>query len=520
VSVGQATTVHTSGARSFLRRHAYSVLAAIIAVAMIGHTVNQTWAAPDFWFHLASVRVFAHSPFDPGNPLVVGNAADPYMSPYAFVLGVITRVTGASPVTVLATAGLFNLVLLFIGIRRFAECVSPAELVPVFTLLFTLLAWGLNPWRWSGFFELNSIGTVLPLSSTFASGLGLVTIAALCAWLRGRGAAHLIVAGVGAPLVLLCHPITAVWVGALGIGFLISEANPQNRRRVPALVAVIAGATLLAVAWPFYPVFGALVRSRSFDASNAAMYHRVAQRTFLALPGFVLLVVRFVQRRKDPLAIGAALMAAVFVFGYVFHHGALGRVLPGLLLTAHVAMAVWLADVVTRWADVSARSRYLISGTVAVILLVGLAGSAAGVIRDVPRAVLPARFKNDQRLESLVAPFTPLTRLVPIEDVIVASPPVALAVAASSGKVIAPPGPAPFVDDIAKRNRALKAALSSRTSPRAFRQLNCSYHVKWYVLLPRDARRLQSRVRSGDLRPERTLGDLSIFRVAPASCGA
>ena len=386
VSEGPATrtTVHTSGARSFLRHHAYFVLTAIVALAMIGHTVNQTWASPDFWFHLASVRDFAHSPLDPSNPLIAGNAPDPYLSPYTFVLGVITRVTGASSVTLLATAGLFNMVLLFIGIRRFVECVSTVELAPVFTLLFTLLAWGLDPWRWSGFFELNSIGTVLPLSSTFASGLGLITIAALCGWLRGRGPAHLVVAGVGAPVVLLSHPITAVWVGALGIAFLVSEVNPENKRRLLALVTVLVGATLLAVAWPFYPVFGALVRSRSFDASNVAVYHGLAQRTFLALPGCALLAVRFLHRRKDPLAIGAALLAAVFVCGYVLHHEALGRVLPGLLLTAHVAMAVWLAEVVAKWPDVSAKGRYLISGTVAVIIVVGLAGSAAGVIRDVP----------------------------------------------------------------------------------------------------------------------------------------
>jgi hypothetical protein len=418
---------------------------------------------------------------------------------------------------VLAVAGLVNLVLLLFAIRGFVASVSTIEFAPLLSLLFTLTAWGFNPWRWSGFFELNSLGTVLPLSSTFASAVGLLTIAALCAWLRGGGRWRLVVAGVGGPLVLLCHPMTAVWVGLVGVAFVIRETHADNVRRVLMLVAVVVGSTLLASGWPFYSISRTLVRSHTFDATNAAMYNSVAPRTMLALPGFVVLGIRFFRRRRDPLALAAAFNAVVYGAGYAFQHDVLGRVLPGIMLMAHVAMAIWVAELISRWKTLAVNTRYAISLAVAAIVIVGGIGSGAGAIRAVPRALLPARYAHDARLASLVAPYEPLTRLIGRDDVVVASPKLALAVAASSGKVIAPPAPAPFVDDIARRGRVLAALLSPQTSPNEFRSLVREYHVKWVVVMPAEAQGFEARLREGDLRLDTSTTHLRVFRVVEAS---
>jgi hypothetical protein len=133
----------------------------------------------------------------------------------------------------------------------------------------------------------------------------------------------------------------------------------------------------------------------------------------------------------------------------------------------------------------------------------------------VPRAILPEPFSDDERLASLVAPFDPLSPLIGRDDVILASPRLALGAAASSGKVIQPPAtaPAPFVEDIATRRAVVATLLSPQTSQRAFREVTARYHVCWFVLSPKDARSFQSRVQAGDLMPAISTPELRVFHL-------
>jgi hypothetical protein len=509
------STDSRSPAKSFLRHYGYELACVLLVVGTIGQTLNQTWASPDFWLHSAAVRAFSISLLHPGNPLVVGGQHDPYLSPYTFALAIVARLTGAEPVSVLAVAGVGNLVLLLIALRVFVRRVSPAAFAPLLVLLFTLTAWGFSPWRWSGFFELNSLGTVLPLASTFASAVGLLTVAAVCDWLRGGRAWKLGLSGVGMAVTLLCHPMTAVWVGLVGVAFVVSEATAKNVKRTLAVVAAAIGALLLASIWPYYSIWQLLSRSSAFDTSNAAMYHAIAQRTFLAIPGFIILGVRFLRRRRDPLALAALFNVSVYVAGYTTNHDAFGRVLPGIVLMAHVAMGTWVAEqLAERTSTIDIRA--LIAATVAVVLI-GLLGSAAGVIRFVPRALVPASDAHRSEFASLVAPYEPLRSVIPRNDVVVASHSLALGVAASSGKVIAPPAPSPFVTDEKARAAAVRALLASATSTDAFTALVTQYHVAWFVLTPNDARKLQNRISEGQLRQDVTTPKFRVYRVVAAS---
>jgi hypothetical protein len=485
----------------------------LVVVAMIGQSTNQIWASPDFWVHLGAVREFAHSLLHPANPLVIGGAHDPYMSPYAFVLGATVRVTSLDAVTVLTVAGIANLVLLLFAIRRFVQLVSSAEFAPVLSLLFVLTAWGIGPWRWSGFFSLNSLGTVLPLSSTFASAVGLLTIVALCTWLRHGDRRQLIAVAVGGVLVVLCHPLTATWVALVGLGFVISEMRPSNLRRRFALGAVVVCAGLIAAVWPFFSIIRTLQKSESFDATNAALYHGVAQRSVLALPGFVLLVTRFVRRHRDPLALGAAFNIVVYVAGLVSGHRAFGRVLPGIMLMAQVAMGIFVAELLCGRRSIGVRTKRATAVGVATIVIVGVIGSAAGVVRVIPRAWLPQSYAHKAQLASLVAPYASLDDIIDRDDVVVASRPISLAVAATSGKVIAPSAPAPFVDDTQRRSKAVVALLSPKTTPARFLSLLRQYRVRWFVVVPSDATRLRPRIQSGTLALVGSRTGFRIFRV-------
>ena len=106
----------------------YLIVSSGLFVVMLGQTLNRIWPSPDFWFYLASVREFAARPLHPLHPLIVGSDADPYMGPYSFALGLITRVSGVDAVNLLAVAGLANFVVLLAGIWRFTRRFSAQAL--------------------------------------------------------------------------------------------------------------------------------------------------------------------------------------------------------------------------------------------------------------------------------------------------------------------------------------------------------------------------------------------------------
>jgi hypothetical protein len=236
-------------------------------------------------------------------------------------------------------------------------------------------------------------------------------------------------------------------------------------------------------------------------------------RTVLSVPGFIVLALRFVRRHRDPLVLGAALNLVVYVAGYAFGHESLGRVLSGVMIMAQVALGIYVAELVLRWKTLSISTRQVTTIAVVAIVVLGAIGSAKAAIRVIPRSLLPARFAHDSRLESLVEPYAPLSHLIARNDVVVASPSIALPVAASSGKVIAPTAPAPFVDDIARRQAAVSALLSPKTSRNQFRSLIRKYGAKWFVVTPSDARRLRPRLQSNDLRLVDATGQLRVYRV-------
>jgi hypothetical protein len=485
----------------------YLALGALLFVAMVGYTINEEWESPDFWVHLAAVQEFADRPVDPGNPIVVGSDPDPYLSPYTWVLGVITRVTDADAVRVLAVAGLGNLVLLLAGLYRLVTTLTSRWLAPPLALIFTLFAWGIRPWHWSGFLHLDAMGVVLPLASTFATALAFLGLSAAVRWLRTGASTELAIVVTTIPLIATSHPFTAIWTAALGLGLVVGSADGTKRRCVLALVAAV-GAGALALAWPFYPLAELPGTSSTFDASNAPMFAKVIERSFLALPGVFALWLRLRTNRRDPLVLAFAASAAIYGLGWALDRPTLGRVLPGIVLILHVALADLVASVLEEPSQRRRRSTAI--AAVSVGVAVGAVGVASGLVRTVPRGLLPSVVTDRVTIESLVEDYRPINGGISSDDVLVASRPLALGSAAMGGKTIAPTAPAPFVDDLAERRLATATILDPGTSGAERNRVLQRYDVDWLVLTPDDADRLRraGAFSDGSLVPE---GDTETF---------
>jgi hypothetical protein len=122
---------------------------------------------------------------------------------------------------------------------------------------------------------------------------------------------------------------------------------------------------------------------------------------------------------------------------------------------------------------------------------VGAVGVASGLVRTVPRGLLPGVVADRVTIESLVEDYRPINGAISSDDVLVASRPLALGSAAMGGKAIAPTAPAPFVDDVAERRLATATILDPETRAAERNRELRRYDVDWLVLTPNDADRLR-----------------------------
>jgi hypothetical protein len=87
---------------------------------------------------------------------------------YALALAGVSQALGSDLVTVLAGAGIANLILLLLGLRWFVGAVFQGERDAI-SSYFLLFLWGRKPWLWSGFLRFGALGHVLPYPSTLAA---------------------------------------------------------------------------------------------------------------------------------------------------------------------------------------------------------------------------------------------------------------------------------------------------------------------------------------------------------------
>ena len=453
-----------------------------LAVLMAGQTYNRLWSNLDFWVWLGAVREFAQRPLGPHHPLVAVDAPDAYLSPYTWVLGVVTRWSGADPVDVLATAGMFNLVVVLGGVWFFTRMASDEPWVPPLALAFTLVAWGYGPWRWSGYPNLNSLGSVLPLGSTLAYGTGLIALALLWRWtLRWRwpdllGVTFLV------PLTLLVHQMTAMWVVLIGMAIVVSSLPSMALPDATRLVAAGTFAAGLALLWPFYSVWDLLFGVGGFDAVNLPTYNGVLVRSFLALPGLLLLAIRLRRNPRDVLGIAGLLIALCYAIGWVVGQGALGRLFPGLMLVAHVTMADWCAAQLRQ----KSPNRRLVGAGLVGILAVGVVGTATGWVRSVPRDFVGDDLADRLRIRSYIEPGLSLREYFGGDEVVVADR-AGLLVGGSAAKVVSVGVPQPFIDDHGQRVLDTTTILDPRTPAMTRSSLLRKYDVTHLVVEEADA---------------------------------
>ena len=190
-----------------LYRLRFPALAALVFTLVAAHAARGHWIG-DFWEHSAVVRELATNPLHPRHPLLVIDAPHALANPYALLVALLCRLTGASAVIGLATASIVNLVMLLVAVRVFVRRFAPAQVdaVGFYLLLFMLLLWGLEPWDFSGFYHVNVIVHSLPYPSAFAFWVSLLLLALNEKRIADGEPRLLLLTVPMSALVLLAHP--------------------------------------------------------------------------------------------------------------------------------------------------------------------------------------------------------------------------------------------------------------------------------------------------------------------------
>jgi hypothetical protein len=472
------TLVNQQIARRVAVPRSYLVVAGVLVAALIVQTLNRQWSG-DWYLHAATVRELAAHPFSPHHPLVLTHDPDPDLSPYLLALGLVVRFTHLDAVWVMALAGFVNLLAFLAVLPIFVSGFTKQRQAATWTLVFALVLWGFDPWRWSGYLNLNSIGFGLPYPSMAATVLVLVMLILLQHWCQhpSRGLAILI--GVIAATMALIHPPTAL-MGVVGGGaILVSERRRLHVGEIAQLVIGGLVALVLVALWPLYPFFSLFGHSGVYDAENAGIYHSVLPRLILLLLTAPALWLRWKRNPTDALVLFVIGGMTVFIAGEVFGHSSFGRTLPLTALAAQIA----LADLVSERVAAGDRRVGEIAGTIAAL---GLLLSAPVLPRFVPRVALPSSVASRSDLKATTDGWGFLD-VIPSDDVVAVQRQEArVAEPAFGGRTVSPGYPAAFVND-QKQRRQDELEIFATTDATERTRLLDQYRVRWLLLNTRFA---------------------------------
>lgn len=177
----------------------------------------------------------------------------------------------------MTAAGIANLAVFLVAFRAFVRTLVDNPLAPFWALLFALFAWGILPWRFSGFLGMNAIGFGLPYPSMFAMNVTLLSLCSLARFGVSRRPHWLLWFALGAVLVSLTHPLTSAALVIGSIALAVRYRIPMNAGELALSGGIVVAVGSLVAVWPGYSIVNLLVHEGG-AYNNPVMYVRPIPR--------------------------------------------------------------------------------------------------------------------------------------------------------------------------------------------------------------------------------------------------
>lgn len=498
----QARAVHGRLAGVFDRLadpRAYPWFGALLVLYnLAGGSFLHNWGPVDYWEHLAAIDALARDPMRPVAPYFASAQSSHLFTPYHLAWALVAKLTTLRGHVLASLMAAVNTILFLTGARALARRLT-GDPRPALWFVLTLLFFWLRPWRWSGFYDFGLLPLTAAYPYWFAFSMTLLMLGRTGAGAGTLAEAVLIASGVA--LVFLTHPLTGSFLAvALAVRGL-SQRGTARGARWAALVAPAAG-LVAALAWPYFPVAGAMAGAPRFaDLSFAgdwvSFYDKFPLRLLPAGLGAVYFVRAIRTRTWDWVGWTLLVVSAIYVLNPVSVRSAfLSRYVIFLAFMLHCGIVRALSLSLGWGTDRSAMNPRLARAILAGYLLV-LAPAAALELRTstgwlgTPWANLPPSPAGDRDVREFMRRFAAYAAFVGPSDVIMAGMTESYVLpAVLGGHVVGVPHGSPFLHDATARREAVSRFFDPHTTADERRDLLDDYAVT-RVLVPRaDAPRL------------------------------
>ena len=300
----------------------------------------------DFWEHSAVVQAIITDPSAPKHPFFVLDAAHAFLSPYTLIVSQVAQIVNTSSIEALLLIGVLNFLLLLFGLRYFCPVATKEDswLSASYAIVLILLLWGSNPWGYSGFLHYSQIADVLPYPSTFALGLTLVSLRLYQQGLAGERAWLTLVVYFFYWLVLLTHPLTAIYFTCALAGQILCAPKKQRDLVVLQTSLGLLAALYLATQWPYFSIIDLLRGAGDvYHPENRSMYVDVISRTWPTLMALPLATWAFKDKKGQAILLTILMLFGVYVYGGLTEKYSFGRVISIIMILLQILIAVGVA---------------------------------------------------------------------------------------------------------------------------------------------------------------------------------
>jgi hypothetical protein len=424
----------------------------------------------DFWEHAAVLRELSIHPFHPHHPLLDLAIPHAFFSPYLVFLGGVSYYLKLNYFSVIGAAGTINAALFLLGFYLLCRTYVPRSrsFVPLVSIVLSTFLWPKGFLVWSGFYQFDTIGYVLSYPSTFAFDTSCILVYFAHSRRAEPTVGQALVIGVGTSIVILTHPLTALFLltalGAIYFEELATRVKSGYAPPTPILVVGIAivlisvGATLT---WPYYSILARVYGGdwTAFDHDSAMLYNSFTSQPagFLSFVVAAPFIARVGFRRLrchplDCLCVTWGGLCVIYIAGLVCNKMSLGRVISEV----HILSCLFIADGLR---TLFLSKRPLVGSVASAVILTTmllLNGLNVGPLGWASRALVGEVFPWS-RLEFV-------RRYVGPDEVVLANAGMGNMIAAFAGRVVVSDRPLHWVPDAAKRRQVVSAIFDANAT--------------------------------------------------------
>lgn len=369
----------------FINKRRYLLLSTGILCLLCIKVNNGFWVS-DFWLHSAVIREFSLNPFSPTNPFLPVSSQHFYHGPYHWLVGCFARLFGLSSITALAYMGLFNFIIFSSSLNLFCRKLKTSPHTAFYALLFSLVLWGKDPWLWSSFFHLQTIGYCFPYPSFFSIGLTILSFSVLIENLNKNKKYYFLHIIPLSSIVTLSHTSTSI-VLFIGLGIItISYSSKKTiiKNFINILLIIILTFSLVFL-WPYLSLLALFSQKANFVShyiiDDLALYKGVIGKIWPTLFAVPLIFIRLYRNPKDALGLLALGFSAVYLWGFLTEKWSYGRSIAQTILIVHIIFADWFASIKTR-KEIPLYIRYFVFSFIFILLFICIVNIPSNLFKE------------------------------------------------------------------------------------------------------------------------------------------